>query len=78
MWERAGGITHGKAYRLATSEEEKAYLDEKKINAVIRCQSRNEVSILTMQKFGVRAPMLHCFDTPKDGTTIRGFIVVLL
>ncbi|PED07215.1 DUF6241 domain-containing protein [Bacillus pseudomycoides] len=28
MWERAGGNTHGKAYRLATSEEEKAYLEE--------------------------------------------------
>ncbi|MGG3528995.1 hypothetical protein COM13_24755 [Bacillus pseudomycoides] len=28
MWERAGGITNGKAYRLATPEEEKAYLEE--------------------------------------------------
>jgi len=28
MWERAGGSTNGKAYRLATPEEEKAYLEE--------------------------------------------------
>nr|WP_242227153.1 DUF6241 domain-containing protein [Bacillus cereus group sp. BfR-BA-01315] len=28
MWERAGGNTHGKACRLATLEEEKAYLEE--------------------------------------------------
>ncbi|PEF75515.1 hypothetical protein CON94_09645 [Bacillus pseudomycoides] len=28
MWERAGGSTNGKAYRLATSEEEKTYLEE--------------------------------------------------
>ncbi|PED07218.1 DUF6241 domain-containing protein [Bacillus pseudomycoides] len=27
MWERAGGSTNGKAYRLATSKEEKAYLE---------------------------------------------------
>ncbi|PFY91635.1 DUF6241 domain-containing protein [Bacillus pseudomycoides] len=30
MWERAGGSTNGKAYRLATSEEKKAYLEEQK------------------------------------------------
>ncbi|WP_260988438.1 DUF6241 domain-containing protein [Bacillus pseudomycoides] len=28
MWERADGNVHGKAYRLATSEEEKVYLEE--------------------------------------------------
>lgn len=28
MWERAGRITNGEAYRLATSEEEKAYLEK--------------------------------------------------
>ncbi|PEI94990.1 hypothetical protein CN679_04865 [Bacillus pseudomycoides] len=28
MWERSGEITHGKAYRLATQEEEKAYLEK--------------------------------------------------
>ncbi|PHB17385.1 hypothetical protein COE80_27120 [Bacillus pseudomycoides] len=28
MWERAGESTNGKAYRLATSEEEKTYLEE--------------------------------------------------
>lgn len=28
MWERADGNVHGKAYRLATPEEEKAYLEE--------------------------------------------------
>ncbi|MDZ5606128.1 DUF6241 domain-containing protein [Bacillus pseudomycoides] len=28
MWEQAGGNTNGKGYRLATSAEEKAYLEE--------------------------------------------------
>ncbi|MCI0766011.1 DUF6241 domain-containing protein [Bacillus sp. TL12] len=28
IWKRAVGNTHGKAYRLATSEEEKSYLEE--------------------------------------------------